>query len=1646
MSSTPRNPNSPLEPSKVAKFISLGRCERYFEFGVSETREVSEHLSRDTSDFSESFRQQNRIQKQAGDVFEKDIKDRLSELTDRGYEFGDSDEVSPVQSTTQALTRICETIKDSLQSGQSSEAQSWLLYQPAFSGVLGDWKLYGEADFVVIYTDGSQLVLHTLDAKMSDEEKSNHQLQTTLYSLLLEQTLSDHCDNFYKDLPFVFKTGVVTPNSGLQTADISFSQLPVFERPSRVTDIKNLLKPSGQLSRLEGTAFDELSYSIEEKCDSCPYSEVCLTHATEQLGLELLGISPRVQELLESEGVTSLPDLASLGEPPSEYSPTDTSEDIQLKRTTEVYDRLSTHAQMTETLSELVIEARTLLGEIDPNRFHADSSNEPVWHLRPSRSTLPEDSPPPAKYVDNPQYDPDSIFPFPRDSLIRVYVTVQYDNARQRIAALAATVDATAGPESPVRVSVLDTDLPLDSQTAAASEATLISDFFSQLTDAIESVQSEFSVEGLPPDTAPLHFYFFTPEQREILLTQIREHTTNLSSDSLPASQGGSRDLQQTGQRSSGEAQAEQSRGTVLSGPSPSLSRGETVSSVGAALPYYDLLSRTGGIDQPTVSILKGEVESRFALLSPTSGLVQLAGQFSSYEYGRKGPTDWTYTPTDSETPVNLSKAFSRLLFDAEEPYTTDPDGENKALALGVGENPSDIDGWAQNRYREGGQIPLPYIWGAVGRASHPDEERATGESSDEDAQTTSTPSTQQTVTEGHTATQKPSHSTPLTSPSLSTSTQRLQLSVARPFLYRDTDYTERITTEDIEQLLVEFTDALLHIERGISYRSFELSKHKHPISLSNLQTATFPLAANTLAESVQTFINLEFDAAVNETREHYQKRPRERLADGTSLVVQIDSTAVAGPENSQLEASASFAFGNVEGIHDPARFRETVRATGSTGEQSGTYLNAVPAGANEPWDPKAVESGVSTQVLDLMPDSPPDESDIRLRFRQPYYGKSEDDDKTRGQTTQLASEHQPDPSELYSPVTHKDWTVGDSNRNWAYKVSPGGFFFLDPQTDDIISEQTSKCLSAIENNDLYQTLEQIRTGDLSPLEQGICKPAAVEPFLSWLLDWAASNPENEYGLVPPNEFQQQFIKTTDSPLTLLQGAPGTGKTAGALGPAIVARVHSQSRNRQKLRTLVTGPSNKSVNEVLDDVHALVTAYRNHGGDELDNLSLVRITGGAKPDPEDQLKNVTYVSYTQGNRDESELADLQHRLLDTQLTSGTTTPSNIPHTIVFATPTRSWFLTSRLHTDANLDSLAHLEQETTLYDQLVVDEASMLELPRLLLAGAFTSGEHTLISGDHRQMPPVTQHKWSEEYRPGVNTFAPHLSTLNYCRLLRGDDLNAVDEKMREQLAVYAAKDGNPKVDIPLTQLPLSYRSHKELCSFLRNHIYSLDGLPYKSSKTTTIAPPETPTDGLEVLLAPDAPVVLLTYNAPYHRQSNPLEAELLKGALPCLSANESAGIVTPHNAQRGLLSRTLDDITRQYPDTTIDTVERFQGGERDVMAVSTTVSDPGYISDESEFLLNLNRINVALSRMKKKLIILAAKPIFEHIPMETEEYRQARIWKALARECGVPETEQKPEWNGTAAEFLGRQPTRASGETPLEVYKLKNQEPATHE
>ena len=139
-----------------------------------------------------------------------------------------------------------------------------------------------------------------------------------------------------------------------------------------------------------------------------------------------------------------------------------------------------------------------------------------------------------------------------------------------------------------------------------------------------------------------------------------------------------------------------------------------------------------------------------------------------------------------------------------------------------------------------------------------------------------------------------------------------------------------------------------------------------------------------------------------------------------------------------------------------------------------------------------------------------------------------------------------------------------------------------------------------------------------------------------------------------------------------------------------------------------------------------------------------------------------------------------------------------------------------------------------------------------------------------------------------------------------------------------------------------------------------------------------------------------------------------MRPVLETLAANDfdpktGLGVVVPHTAQRAGLRAAIpalsetDPATGQIVRSAVDTVERFQGAERVAIVVGATESDPLYLLANSKFLFDPRRLNVAISRAQRKLILVGSRSIFDLFATDEHVFASAQLWKNLLEEtCTV--------------------------------------------
>ena len=129
----------------------------------------------------------------------------------------------------------------------------------------------------------------------------------------------------------------------------------------------------------------------------------------------------------------------------------------------------------------------------------------------------------------------------------------------------------------------------------------------------------------------------------------------------------------------------------------------------------------------------------------------------------------------------------------------------------------------------------------------------------------------------------------------------------------------------------------------------------------------------------------------------------------------------------------------------------------------------------------------------------------------------------------------------------------------------------------------------------------------------------------------------------------------------------------------------------------------------------------------------------------------------------------------------------------------------------------------------------------------------------------------------------------------------------------------------------------------------------------------------------------------------NPREADLVATKVTSLIAagvrSEQIGVITPYAAQARLLREKLPQRELE-----IDTVDGFQGREKEAIVISLVRSNE---RGEIGFLSDLRRMNVAMTRARRKLLIvgdsatLSSEPFYARLIAYFEDQSAYRtVWE----------------------------------------------------
>lgn len=453
-------------------------------------------------------------------------------------------------------------------------------------------------------------------------------------------------------------------------------------------------------------------------------------------------------------------------------------------------------------------------------------------------------------------------------------------------------------------------------------------------------------------------------------------------------------------------------------------------------------------------------------------------------------------------------------------------------------------------------------------------------------------------------------------------------------------------------------------------------------------------------------------------------------------------------------------------------------------------------------------------------------------------------------------------------------------------------------------------------------------------------------------------------------------IECAQRKLAVIWGPPGTGKT-----DTLAAFLHATVREGAKRKILLTAPNYRTVEELAGRLAENLKADQNAGCDFYWLYSKSR-------EPKDVSSNVDHLNLVSLNMGSEQIEELVANLNDPAKITIVATVAHIANQLV------------------DFSDSADGKKVAGVFDVVVIDESS--QVPVTLALRPLTTVKQDgqlIVAGDHLQMPPI------EALDPpkGAEYLVGSIQEYLLARFKISPSELLINYRSNQHLVDYAKTLGYPAA-------LQSFRPEKRL-HFLSDPAANIAAMPDDLPRSSAY---------LEVL-RPERIVSALIHDDPVSSQANVVEAGLVAGIAYVLHHTVSAklendggegdpiaytdeeffkvglGVVTPHKAQKALvlaaLYKLFPEVDKQLIYEAVDTVERFQGGERHTIIVSFGVGDPDVIEGEERFLLQLERMNVAVSRAMAKCIVLMPKALAYHLPTDQEAAETSVAIKSYVEE-----------------------------------------------
>lgn len=288
-----------------------------------------------------------------------------------------------------------------------------------------------------------------------------------------------------------------------------------------------------------------------------------------------------------------------------------------------------------------------------------------------------------------------------------------------------------------------------------------------------------------------------------------------------------------------------------------------------------------------------------------------------------------------------------------------------------------------------------------------------------------------------------------------------------------------------------------------------------------------------------------------------------------------------------------------------------------------------------------------------------------------------------------------------------------------------------------------------------------------------------------------------------------------------------------------------------------------------------------------------------------------------------------------------------------------------------------------IFDLICIDEASQMVLGQGLMALAGMAPDcRVVVSGDDQQLPPVrSMRSMKVDGREMGGSLYAFLKSANVAEF-------ALEETFR--------------LNAPLAQFPeRKFYPGRYMSAVPTERLKLQEGWREGLDSVSRIA------------LDPAFPIVTIVHDGSASSTSNPFEAALAAKLLEELAArvtgpngppsaatfwSEIAAAISPHRAQNAAIRAMLPPALKA--DAFVETVDRIQGKERDAVILSYSVADPEFALAEADFIFSPERLNVASTRARTKLVLIISSRLLDAVPAEQETMDKAQLLREFVFSC----------------------------------------------